>query len=389
MLRIELEHYEKIEGEALELEGKANKLSQMVRANLPAAMQGLVVVPIFAGYDLRRRLGRLWKYDVTGGRYEEAEFESSGSGSLYARESIKKAWRERSQPRRLAPRRTAGARGRGRRGSRDGRRRSRARHLPDRLLLQRGGRRGSEPRGNRANLPRARRDRAPARRRGGLMSIPFYVSPEQLMQDKADFARKGIARGKSIVALEYDKGIVLLAENPSSFSKIGEIYDRLAFAGVGKFSEFDQLRKIGVRFCDVRGYAYSREDVRAKALANAYSQAIGDVFTQQMKPLEAEVIVAEVGRPASPRPGEEHALSRPVRRQHFRSPRFLWDRRHRGTARDLPEGALSGGSAPRGSGARGCRGALERWQPDRRRATRDVHARSRTPGPKVPPRLRR
>ena len=93
MLRIELEHYEKIEGEALELEGKANKLSQMVRANLPAAMQGLVVVPIFAGYDRRRRLGRLWKYDVTGGRYEEAEFESSGSGSLYARESIKKAWR--------------------------------------------------------------------------------------------------------------------------------------------------------------------------------------------------------------------------------------------------------------------------------------------------------
>jgi proteasome beta subunit len=93
MLRIELEHYEKIEGEPLELEGKANKLSQMVRANLPAAMQGLVVVPIFAGYDRRRRLGRLWKYDVTGGRYEEAEFESSGSGSLYARESIKKVWR--------------------------------------------------------------------------------------------------------------------------------------------------------------------------------------------------------------------------------------------------------------------------------------------------------
>ena len=93
MLRIELEHYEKIEGEALELEGKANKLSQMVRANLPAAMQGLVVVPIFAGYDLRRRVGRLWKYDVTGGRYEEAEFEASGSGGLFARESLKKGWR--------------------------------------------------------------------------------------------------------------------------------------------------------------------------------------------------------------------------------------------------------------------------------------------------------
>jgi proteasome alpha subunit len=129
------------------------------------------------------------------------------------------------------------------------------------------------------------------------MSLPFYVSPEQLMQDKAEYARKGIARGKSIVALEYDKGILLIAENPSRLSKIGEIYDRIAFAGVGKFSEFDQLRKIGVRFCDVRGYAYSRDDVRAKALANAYSQAIGDVFTRELKPLEVEVIVAEVGDP--------------------------------------------------------------------------------------------
>ena len=129
------------------------------------------------------------------------------------------------------------------------------------------------------------------------MTIPFYVSPEQLMQDKAEYARKGIARGKSIVALEYENGILLVAENPSRLSKIGEIYDRIAFAGVGKFSEFDQLRKIGVRFCDVRGYAYSREDVRAKALANAYSQAIGDVFTRELKPLEVEVIVAEVGDP--------------------------------------------------------------------------------------------
>ncbi len=92
MLRIELEHYEKIEGEPLELEGKANKLSQMVRANLPAAMQGLVVVPLFAGFDPRRGIGRLWKYDVTGGRYEETEFDASGSGGLYARESIKKAF---------------------------------------------------------------------------------------------------------------------------------------------------------------------------------------------------------------------------------------------------------------------------------------------------------
>ncbi len=127
------------------------------------------------------------------------------------------------------------------------------------------------------------------------MSMPFYVSPEQWMQDKAEYARKGIARGRSLIALEYQAGILLIAENPSSLSKIGEIYDRIAFAGVGKFSEFDQLRKIGVRYCDVKGYAYSREDVRAKALANAYSQAIGDVFTRELKPLEVEVIVAEVG----------------------------------------------------------------------------------------------
>ena len=130
------------------------------------------------------------------------------------------------------------------------------------------------------------------------MSMPFYVSPEQLMQDKAEYARKGIARGKSIVTLEFEGGILLMAENPSkSLSKIGEIYDRVAFAGVGKFSEFDQLRKVGVRYADTRGYAYSRDDVRAKALANAYSQVIGEVFTREMKPLEVEIVVAEVGDP--------------------------------------------------------------------------------------------
>lgn len=127
------------------------------------------------------------------------------------------------------------------------------------------------------------------------MSMPFYVSPEQIMADKAEFARKGIARGKSIVALEYGDGVLMIAENATSLSKIGEIYDRIGFAGVGKFSEFDQLRKVGVRFADMRGYQYSREDVRGQALANAYSQAIGEVFTREMKPLEIEVIVAEVG----------------------------------------------------------------------------------------------
>ncbi|MDP6977877.1 MAG: proteasome subunit alpha [Myxococcota bacterium] len=127
------------------------------------------------------------------------------------------------------------------------------------------------------------------------MSMPFYVSPEQVMADKAEFARKGIARGKSIVALEFAGGVLLIAENATDLSKVGEIYDRIAFAGVGKFSEFDTLRKIGVRFADSRGYAYSRDDVRGKALANAYSQAMGEAFTREMKPLEVEIIVAEVG----------------------------------------------------------------------------------------------
>ncbi len=127
------------------------------------------------------------------------------------------------------------------------------------------------------------------------MAMTFYVSPEQVMADKAEFARKGIARGKSIVALEHQGGILMMAENSTSLSKVGEIYDRIAFCGVGKFSEFDQLRKIGVRFADTKGYAYSREDVAGKALANAYSQAIGEVFTREIKPLEIEIIVAEVG----------------------------------------------------------------------------------------------
>jgi proteasome alpha subunit len=129
------------------------------------------------------------------------------------------------------------------------------------------------------------------------MSMPFYVSPEQMMADKAEYARKGIARGRSIVAVDYGGGLLLIAENATGLNKLGEIYDRIAFAGVGKFSEFDQLRKIGVRFADTKGYAYSRDDVRGKGLANAYSQVIGESFTRDLKPLEVEIIIAEVGEP--------------------------------------------------------------------------------------------
>jgi proteasome alpha subunit len=126
--------------------------------------------------------------------------------------------------------------------------------------------------------------------------LPYYVSPEQMMKDKAEYARKGIARGKAIVTLEYRDGVLLLAENPSTLlHKISEIYDRIAFAGVGKYNEFENLRVAGVRHADVKGYSYSRGDVTAKSLANAYSQALGNIFTQDIKPFEVEVLVVEVG----------------------------------------------------------------------------------------------
>jgi len=126
--------------------------------------------------------------------------------------------------------------------------------------------------------------------------LPYYVSPEQMMKDKAEYARKGIARGRSMIALEYQGGILLLAENPSTLlHKISEIYDRIAFAGVGKYNEFENLRIAGVRHADLKGYSYHREDVTAKALANAYSQALGNIFTEGIKPFEVEVLVAEVG----------------------------------------------------------------------------------------------
>src|SRR5438105_13402324 len=116
------------------------------------------------------------------------------------------------------------------------------------------------------------------------MAFTPYVPPEQLIKDRSEYARKGISKGRSVVALEYADGLLFLAENPSgTLHKISEIYDRIAFAGVGKYSEFEDLRIAGVRLADLRGYAYGREDVTAKMLANAYSQALNTIFTQQMK----------------------------------------------------------------------------------------------------------
>jgi proteasome alpha subunit len=140
------------------------------------------------------------------------------------------------------------------------------------------------------------------------VSMPFYVSPEQLMKDRADFARKGIGRGRSVVVLAYDEGIAFATHNPSrSLHKISEIYDRIAFAAVGKYNEFENLRVAGVRYADLRGYSYDRSDVNARGLANAYAQTLGTVFTTESKPLEVELVVAEVG--ASPAQDQIYRLS--------------------------------------------------------------------------------
>ena len=131
------------------------------------------------------------------------------------------------------------------------------------------------------------------------MTMPFYVPPEQVMKDRADYARKGIARGRSLVAMSTADGLVMVAENQSrTLYKISEIYDRIAFAGVGKYNEFEMLRIAGVRQADVKGYSFAREDVNARSLANAYAQTLGQVFTHELKPYEVEILVAQVGADA-------------------------------------------------------------------------------------------
>ena len=127
------------------------------------------------------------------------------------------------------------------------------------------------------------------------MSFPYFISPEQAMRERSELARKGISRGRSVVALAYDSGVLFVAENPSrSLQKVSELYDRVGFAAVGRFNEFDKLRVAGIQFADTRGYAYDRRDVTGRQLANVYAQALGTIFTEQAKPFEVELCVAEV-----------------------------------------------------------------------------------------------
>jgi proteasome alpha subunit len=142
------------------------------------------------------------------------------------------------------------------------------------------------------------------------MSFPYFISPEQAMRERAEIARKGIARGKSLVALAYAGGVLFVAENPSrSLQKISELYDRVGFAAAGKYNEFDNLRRSGIQFADTRGYAYDRRDVTGRQLANAYAQALGTIFTEQVKPYEVELCVAEVAHYGETKPPELYRIT--------------------------------------------------------------------------------
>ncbi len=150
------------------------------------------------------------------------------------------------------------------------------------------------------------------------MSMPFYVSPEQVMKDKADYARKRISQIRSGVVMTCDAGILFVAPNPSrALRKFSEMYDRIAFAAVGRYNEFESLRKAGVRYADMTGFQYDRRDVTARGLADWYAQLLGALFTDGQKPYEVEIVVAEVGKTADADQIYRHRAGRPGRRGEF------------------------------------------------------------------------
>ncbi|MEV0946756.1 proteasome subunit alpha [Rhodococcus sp. NPDC049939] len=153
------------------------------------------------------------------------------------------------------------------------------------------------------------------------MTMPYYASAEQIMRDRSELARKGIARGRSVVVLTFHDGVLFVAENPSTaLHKVSELYDRLGFAAVGKYNEFENLRRAGIVHADMRGYSYDRRDVTGRSLANNYAQTLGTIFTEQPKPYEVEICVAEVGSAGSPKPPQLYRITYDgsiVDEQHF------------------------------------------------------------------------
>ncbi len=140
------------------------------------------------------------------------------------------------------------------------------------------------------------------------MSLPYYASAEQIMRDRSELARKGIARGRSVVVQKFADGVLFVADNSSTLNKVSEIYDRIGFAAVGKYNEFESLRRAGIQLADTRGYQYDRADVTGRSLANAYASTLGTVFTEQPKPYEVELCVAEVGQAGTDRPSQLYRI---------------------------------------------------------------------------------
>ena len=301
LFQVELEHYEKIEGAPLSLMGKANRLATMIRGNLGMAMQGLVVVPLFAGWDEPSEQGRIFSYDATGGRYEEHAFFSVGSGSMFARGSLKKLYRPDLTAAEASMAVIQALYDAADDDSATGGPDLTRRIFPVVLVATADGVDRVADAGDRRHGHRddGRPQRPPRRPPGSasVMSMPFYVAPEQQMKDRADFARKGIARGRSVIVLHYADGIVFVAENRSAaLHKVSEIYDRIGFAAVGRYNEFERLRTAGIQYADLRGYSYDRTDVTGRGLANAYAQLLGTIFSSGgEKPYEVEIVVAELG----------------------------------------------------------------------------------------------
>ena len=327
LAQLSFEHYEKMTDTALSLEGKANYLSPIIQRNNLGSP--LIVLPLLAGWDVSHQVGRIFEYDGAGGCYERNDFVTIGSGSPFAENTLRLGFRSDLD---LEAALDLAALALYEAGDNDP-----STGGPDFVrgmypMMVTGRRRGlprTRRRRRRAAVPLdqrpAHRDRWP-RRGDAAVSNFFYVSPEQLIKDRAEFAQKGIARGRSIVAAIYDVGVVMVAENPSaSLYKISEVYDRIAFAGVGKYNEFDRLREAGIRWADGTGYTYSREDVDARALANYYAQHVGDMFTEGPKPLEVEILVAQLGN-------------------QFRSTK-LYRIAYEGTISDEPRFAVLGGDA--------------------------------------------
>ena len=344
LFQVELEHYEKIEGTLMSVEGKANRLATMIRASWPWPCRASRWCRCSPGTTSTDGSGRIFSYDVTGGCYEEHDHHSVGSGSLFARGALKKLWRPG-----LDRRRAPSGRGRGALDAADDDSATGGPDLGRRIWPavavvdgSRGVRFVAERRASRPSSRQVVADRrappAATQRQGGGADEHAVLRLARAADEGPGGLRPQGDRPRPVGRRpRLRQGHRVRRGEPSrALHKISEIYDRIAFAAVGKYNEFENLRVAGVRYADLRGYSYDRTDVTARGLANAYAQTLGTVFTQESKPYEVEIVVAEVGADRRARPDLPADLRRLGRRR-ARLRRHGWRSR---ADRDRPEGAL-------------------------------------------------